>query len=132
MPLLERWGPRGHDLVMLETERLSIGKSTAADLALDDPAVSRFHAAIERVGAVWCIRDLGSTNGTLINGKRLLGDRALRDGDEIVLGRTRLVYRDRAGWSEPSTDGLAPAPALTRREHDVLVELCRPLLSGNA
>jgi len=80
----------------------------------------------------WCIRDLGSTNGTLVNGKRLVGERVLRDGDEITLGRTRLVYRDQANWREPSTDGLPSPPALTPRERDVLVELCRPVLSGNA
>lgn len=132
MAVIERWGPRGHALIELGEGRLSVGKSSGADLLINDPAVSRFHAAIERVGAVWCIRDLGSTNGTLVNGRRILGERALRDGDEIVLGRTRLVYRDRATWQEPSTDRLAQAPPLTPRERDVLVELCRPVLSGNA
>lgn len=133
MAVLEKWGFRGGlDLINLEEDRLSVGKSADADLTVDDPAVSRFHAAIERVGAAWSIRDLGSTNGTLINGKRLAGERVLRDGDEILLGRTRLVYRDRSTWREPPTDRLASAPSLTPREHDVLVELCRPLLSGNA
>ncbi len=132
MALFERWGARGQDLISLDDGCLSVGKSSQADVVIADPSVSRFHAAVERVGAAWSIRDLGSTNGTLINGKRLLGERVLRDGDEVVLGRTRLIFRDTAAWREPSTEGLVAPPLLTPRERDVLVELCRPVLSGNA
>jgi pSer/pThr/pTyr-binding forkhead associated (FHA) protein len=130
--LFEYSSSRGRNLLGLEGDRISIGKSGEADLIISDPAVSRLHAAVERLGAAWCIRDLGSTNGTLVNGKPLSGERVLRDGDEVVVGKTRLIYRDRSGSDDTSTTRLTHPPALTPREYDVLVELCRPALSGSA
>ena len=67
------------------------------DLDSDDPEakVSRRHARITRRGGVYCIEDLGSTNGTFVNrGRRLLpGDRQpLRDGDEVIVGKTFLKF----------------------------------------
>lgn len=133
MAVFEKWGSHGRDLIELKGDRVCIGKSDHADLVIDDdPAVSRFHALVERVDSHWCIHDLNSTNGTLINGKRLWREQMLRDSDEVEVGRTRLVYRDRAEGREPSTDRLGRAPLLTPRERDVLVELCRPALSGSA
>ena len=64
MATLERFGPAGHDLVVLDESRgrLSIGKSSNNDLPIDDdPAVSRVHAMLEHVGPAWCITDVGST-----------------------------------------------------------------------
>jgi pSer/pThr/pTyr-binding forkhead associated (FHA) protein len=130
---LEILGPGEREMVALDGERVVVGKSSDADVVIDhDTTVSRRHAVLERVGGSWAIRDLGSTNGTLVNGDRVFGDRALRDGDEIMLGRTRVVYRVQAVAPETSTEAVASAPAITRREKDVLVELCRPLLSGSA
>jgi hypothetical protein len=45
------------------------------------------HAVFERFGDTWCVRDLGSRNGTFVNGDRVIGERALHAGDEILLGR---------------------------------------------
>jgi pSer/pThr/pTyr-binding forkhead associated (FHA) protein len=104
-----------------------------ADIVLDDTTVSGIHALFERVGTTWLLRDVGSRNGTRVNGDRLTGQIRLRDGDEILAGRSRLVFRDRAAMRRPSTDNLAaPPPDLTRMERRTLIELCRPLLSHNA
>jgi DNA-binding NarL/FixJ family response regulator len=84
----------------------------------------------ERFGDTWCIRDLGSRNGTFVNGARILGERALHPGDEIVLGRVRLLFRGPRRGSE--TAAIAEPPLLTQRERDVLTSLCRPLLAGDA
>jgi DNA-binding CsgD family transcriptional regulator len=62
----------------------------------------------------------------------LLAERTLRDGDEVLIGRTRLIFRDPGRRSGPTTERLQPPPTLTAREHEVLVWLCRPLLLGNA
>ena len=134
MPALELWSGHGMDRVVTLSEvSLTIGSDAeSADLALDDPAVSRVHAILEPVGTTWLVRDLGSRNGTHLNGKRLSGQRRLRDRDEILTGRTRLVYRDGSDARRPATDVLEPPPTdLTRMERKVLVELCRPLLSHN-
>jgi DNA-binding NarL/FixJ family response regulator len=80
---------------------------------------------------VWCARDLGSRNGTFVNGERLFGERVLRHGDEIRVGRTRLLFRDEGSGDAPTTEALGVPPALTPRERIVLVELCRRLLSGS-
>ena len=91
MATLERFGPTGHDLVMLDEARgrVSVGTSAHNDLVIDgDPAVSRVHAVLEHVGPAWCITDVGSSNGTTVNGDRLFGPRLLSDRDEVVMGRT--------------------------------------------
>jgi pSer/pThr/pTyr-binding forkhead associated (FHA) protein len=134
MPALEVWGDRGRDrVVTLSDGPYTLGSDEgSADIALADPAVSRVHAIFERVGTAWLLRDLGSRNGTRVNGDRLTSQRRLHDGDEVMVGRTRLVFLDRADALRPPTDALeAPPSNLTRMERRVLVELCRPLLSHN-
>lgn len=128
---LEVWEDSGARLVPLADEPLVVGKSDRAALRIaSDPSLSRVHAVFERLGDIWCVRDLGSKNGTTVNGRSLVGQQALHNGDEVRLGRTRLVFRSDATADQSATRvGLAP-PELTRRERDVLVSLCRPLLEG--
>jgi DNA-binding NarL/FixJ family response regulator len=76
------------------------------------------------------VQDLGSRNGTLVRGERILGMRALHHGDDLVVGRTRLVFRAGEPAGATRTEGAAPPPELTRRERDVLRALCRPLFGG--
>ena len=134
MPALEVWSGRGQErAVTLSEGSHTLGSDpSSADITIDDPAISRVHAVLDRVGSTWLVRDVGSRNGTRVNGERLTSQRRLHDGDELLLGRTRLVYRDGAEARRPATDALEPPPAnLTRMERRVLVELCRPLLSHN-
>jgi len=128
---LEIWDDAGTRLMPLRDEPLLVGKSERNNLQIaSDPLLSRVHAVFERVGRIWCVRDLGSKNGTLVNGRPVTAEQALHDGDEIRVGRTRLVYRDDEATKQSATRvGLRP-PELTRRERDVLVALCRPLLEG--
>jgi Protein of unknown function (DUF3662)/FHA domain len=72
-----------------------LGRSTEADLRIDDPGVSRKHAEI-RVGTPSIIQDMGSTNGIVVDGQHT--QRAtLRDGSHIVVGSTTIVYRQAEG-----------------------------------
>ena len=109
---------------------MTFGTLESNDVVVDADGVSRVHAAFEQFGDVWCVRDLGSRNGTYVNGGRIIGERALHPGDEIVLGRLRLLFRGPARGAE--TAAIAQAPKLTQRERDVLLALCRPLLTGDA
>lgn len=128
---LEVHGPGGPRLVPLTTEQVTIGRSEGNTVQpVHDPLVGRLHAVVVPVGGGWCVRDLGSRNGTHVHGERILGDRALRRGDEITVGRTRIVYWTDAPVTGSATEGALPSPELTRRERDVLVALCRPLLDG--
>jgi pSer/pThr/pTyr-binding forkhead associated (FHA) protein len=82
--------------VELVGDRLTIGRGEANDVILpDDPTVSRRHAVFERLAAGWCVSDLDSLNGTLVNGAALGQARPLYSGDEIQVGETRMVYRQR-------------------------------------
>ncbi len=129
---IEIWGPGGVQLQPLVGERMTVGASDANDLALPwDRTVSRLHAVLERFPAGWSIHDLGSTNGTTVNGEALAGPRALRPGDQVRVGSTQLVYRAGRTGSVTATEAAEPAPDLTRRERDVLLELCAPVLSQN-
>jgi hypothetical protein len=78
--------------MLVGDDRFLIGRSPRANLVLDDPTVSRRHAELSRAGPAWLIVDLGSTNGTLVNGWRVERAR-LREDDEVRLGSARLVFR---------------------------------------
>jgi hypothetical protein len=114
----------------LEANRMTIGKSAENDVALpDDPTASHLHAVLERFAAGWCVADLGSSNGTWLNGERIWASQRLRHGDEIRAGQTRLIFRDFQGVGGAQTETEEAPPSLTARERDVLVALCRPLLA---
>jgi pSer/pThr/pTyr-binding forkhead associated (FHA) protein len=113
----------------LESDRTTVGKALENDVALaDDPTASRLHAMLERFPAGWCVTDLGSSNGTWVNGERIWSSHRLRHGDEIRIGQTRLIFREPLSAAGAQTEAEDAPPTLTIRERDVLVALCRPLL----
>ncbi len=85
----------GGQVIPLASGRCAIGRdpSSIIDLANDQRA-SRRHAEISVVDKVAVLCDLGSTNGTILNGQTISGDAILRDGDEVLIGST--VFRFRA------------------------------------
>ena len=119
--------PNGVTDLELPGKLVTIGRAPGNDVVLDDPLVSGTHAALERVGHAWSIRDLGSRNGTWVNGRRLVGERVLGPTDEVRVGDTVLLCRVTTPASTP-TIGAVRAPELAALERRVLVELCRPLL----
>lgn len=77
--------------IKLDRDRITIGRRVDNDFCLAYPAVSADHAEIITVIGDSFLNDLGSTNGTLVNGQRVV-KHFLRDHDEIDLGRIQLVY----------------------------------------
>src|SRR5262252_1254228 len=75
----------------LDRERITIGRRPDNDLCLPHPAVSGAHAVVVTILADSFLEDLGSTNGTLVNGKAI-AKHFLRDRDEIDIGQHKLVY----------------------------------------
>lgn len=72
-----------------------IGRSSDADIPLGDPEASRRHAALQVAGGALYVTDLGSRNGTFLNGKRLAGEGIeLKSGDHIDVGSTRIEILD--------------------------------------
>jgi DNA-binding CsgD family transcriptional regulator len=128
---LEVWRAGGREPVHLHGDQLTLGADTNNDVTIDDPGTSRLHAVLQRFAAGWSIRDMGSRNGTFVNGERISSEHVLADGDEILVGRVRMILRTSVRPGGP-TQALADPPRLTPRERDVLVELCRPLLDGDA
>jgi len=71
----------------------NLGRSSTCEIVLSDANASRTHAQIEKRSADYWIEDLGSTNGTLVNGS-LIKERKLVHGDRVVIGNTELEYRE--------------------------------------
>jgi pSer/pThr/pTyr-binding forkhead associated (FHA) protein len=84
-------GPDGQQ-VPLRAGRHTIGRLPDCDLHLDDSTVSREHAAVVRRGDRWWVLDLGSTNGTRVNGQTA-AEQPLADGDTIELGDVPVIFR---------------------------------------
>ncbi len=76
---------------VVSAPRAVLGRSRECDVRLPDANSSRRHAEIRYEEEAWWIVDLGSTNGTLVNGKRAKRER-LRDGDVVTLGSTDIVF----------------------------------------
>ncbi len=113
----------------LQADRTTVGKAPENDISLaEDPTASHLHAMLERFPAGWCVTDLGSSNGTWVNGERIWSSRQLRHGDEIRVGQSRLIFREALGAVATKTEAEDAPPSLTTRERDVLLALCRPLL----
>jgi len=69
-----------------------MGRGSGADLIIDDPRSSRTHACFALTDGDWTVRDLGSPNGTFVDGRRIDGSLRLRDGSRIRLGHTVLLF----------------------------------------
>jgi hypothetical protein len=75
---------------------ITIGRSPECECQLDEPSVSRHHAELRREGDRWLLRDLGSRNGTRVNGMRVTDEVEVRPGDHISLGGVRFRAAARA------------------------------------
>jgi hypothetical protein len=99
-PLEERAHSRQHKaLLLMDGKRLvvgpsgvTMGRSRQCDVLVDDANVSRTHAEIRPRGGSWVLTDLGSTNGSRLNGTRLEGPEVLKPGDEIELGTSLIKF----------------------------------------
>ena len=84
-------GPNAGSRFLLDRDMTTIGRHPDSHIFLDDVTVSRRHVEVEREGARLRINDLGSLNGTYVNGERV-DERVLTTGDEVQVGRFKLLY----------------------------------------
>lgn len=115
MPKLEILsGKREGDTVDLSNEGLDIGNRKTAKLSIRDPWISWNHAKIVFEDGRFVIEDLGSSNGTLVNGRKVTRQ-PLQGFDEILLGKTRIRFVEAEGQSPPSGPGGVDAAGQTMR-----------------
>jgi two-component system response regulator AtoC len=130
VPVIDKGGPRSPHLLVVEASssrtfplpargELLIGRGPEAELPLTELAASRRHATISVDGSEVQITDLGSLNGTAVNGERLNGQRLLLGGDTVTIGQAALVL-----YLPPAMEGRrepADVRAVRQRLHDEVV-----------
>jgi serine phosphatase RsbU (regulator of sigma subunit) len=94
MPELQIFSPDGKsEKVPLDNSRITVGRSSVAELCYpDDAGLSRQHLAFESDGRHWYVKDLGSKNGTLLNGSRISERNPLKPGDRVMAGHLIIVF----------------------------------------
>jgi hypothetical protein len=90
--LLVKRGPGAGSRFVLDSDSTSAGRHPESDIFLDDVTVSRRHVEIVRVSDGFAVRDVGSLNGTYVNRERIEAEQRLENGDELQIGRFKLVF----------------------------------------
>lgn len=84
--LIMRSGPTPGAAFTLEGDQLTIGRDSTNEIVINDAEVSRRHSRLSFQGGKYVLEDLGSTNGTFVNGQRLSGPRVLKPGEVVSFG----------------------------------------------
>ena len=87
-------GPKEGERIPLGTDAITIGRASDATLVIRDEYTSTRHAVLELRRGTWQISDLGSTNGTLVNGERITAPTAVVQGTPITVGQTVFDIRE--------------------------------------
>jgi uncharacterized protein YraI len=98
-------GPTIGQVYTMVGDTLTIGRAQDNDVVLDDPQVSRHHARVLHRGDQISVEDLGSTNGTLVNGRRITGPHILQPTETIAIGSSVFSVE---GFPAPTTIGMRP------------------------
>lgn len=108
--LVVRRGPQPNQVYELNKDVVTLGRDITNDIVINDPEVSRHHLRFTRGADGYTIEDLGSTNGTFINGQRVSAPRPLNNGDMLGLGETVTLGYERARPVSfaPESPGAAP------------------------
>jgi len=101
--LVIRSGAGAGKVLPLEKSEMHVGRDVTNDLVISDEKVSRRHARLYSEGDQYVVEDLGSTNGTFINGARLSGPHLLRVGEQVTFGETSIVSYERIGEDPNAT-----------------------------
>ncbi|HYX25049.1 MAG TPA: FHA domain-containing protein, partial [Thermoanaerobaculia bacterium] len=130
--------PSGSPAVLIAGGRpYQVGRAVASDLAIQDPTVSRRHAELELTGAGLRVRDLGSTNGTFLNGQRV-SDAVAMPGSRVSFGKVDFEVREESapaqtpGPAEGSLDATILRQVRVRGPADIAAQLSDDPLGSSA
>jgi hypothetical protein len=108
--LIVRAGPVPGKIYPIMKPEVTIGRDPTAEILINDAEISRHHAAIKASPEGYLIEDLGSTNGTIINGQRIVGPHVLREGEMINLGEhIALIFEAQMDFDPDATMASARA-----------------------
>lgn len=117
--LVMQKGPNPGKIYELVQEEATIGRDISNRIVINDPEVSRRHARLTLQVGGYVIEDLGSTNGTFVDGQRLMGPHLLRPGQTVMFGEKITLAYEALGFDPNATlvgvAGGAPAPKETYR-----------------
>ncbi len=108
-----RSGPTPGATFALEGDQLTIGRDSSSAVAINDAEISRKHARLTFQGGKYVIEDLGSTNGTFVNGQRLVSAVVLKSGDVVSFGE-QIVLMYEALASDPGATMISARKAASR------------------
>lgn len=118
-------GPMAGEQVVLNGTEVVVGRAADVAVSVPDTSVSRRHVSLRRGDSSWLVKDLGSGNGTLLNGEPITEEMPLEHGDVVTLGETEFTFSDDANVTgklavapargAPATDAAARRPPPTRR-----------------
>src|SRR5574338_1219870 len=101
--LVMRSGPTPGAVFPLEGDQLMIGRDSSNSVSISDAEVSRRHARLTFQGGKYVIEDLGSTNGTFVNGQRLAGPRVLKAGEVVSFGEQIVMVFEATNFDAGAT-----------------------------
>ena len=118
--------PNGHEH-RLSVQTATIGRAVECDIVIASKSVSREHTRVRRDGRRWFVDDLGSTNGTYLNGERVIGSLAMLDGDSLISFQD--IARAQVGRGRHQRNQVRGGQEIAR-EDDLLVQT--PVGAGDA
>jgi pSer/pThr/pTyr-binding forkhead associated (FHA) protein len=101
--LIMRSGPTPGAAFMLEGDQITIGRDPANSITINDAEISRRHARLTYQGGKYVLEDLGSTNGTFVNGQRLAGPRVLKSGEVVSFGEQIVLVFESTNFDPGAT-----------------------------
>ncbi len=101
--LIMRSGPTPGAAFTLEGDQITIGRDSTNEITINDAEISRRHARLTFQGGKYVLEDLGSTNGTFVNGQRLAGPRVLKAGEVVSFGEQIILVFEVMNFNPDAT-----------------------------
>lgn len=101
--LIMRSGPTPGAVFNLGGDQLTVGRDSTNDVVINDAEISRRHARLTFQGGKYILEDLGSTNGTFVNGQRLAGPRVLKAGEVVSFGEQIVLVYEASSFDPAAT-----------------------------